>query len=157
MYGNSRRNGTNINLYDSNGTSAQRWDIIYRGQSQFTIKAIDSDYCMDIYGGLPWNKNNIQLYMCNNTTAQRFKLVPEVVKEKTIEDGEYIINSSKDENKVINLKDGKTANNTNVNIYQNNNVGSQKWIITYQKNGYYTIKSKLNKNKCLDVTAALIS
>lgn len=154
MYGNSRRNGTNINLYDSNGTSAQRWDIIYRGQSQFTIKAIDSDYCMDIYGGLPWNKNNIQLYMCNNTTAQRFKLVPEVVKEKTIEDGEYIINSSKDENKVINLKDGKTSNNTNVNIYQNNNVGSQKWIITYQKNGYYTIKSKLNKNKCLDIAGA---
>lgn len=92
--------------------------------------------------------------MCNNTTAQRFKLVPEVVKEKTIEDGEYIINSSKDENKVINLKDGKTSNNTNVNIYQNNNVGSQKWIITYQKNGYYTIKSKLNKNKCLDIAGA---
>lgn len=145
-------NGTNIQLYQNNGTDAQKWNINHLGRSFFTITSKNNKYCIDLTSGKTTNKTNIQLYTCNNTNAQKFKLVEVFEPKQTIEDGTYTINSALNEKKVIDVNGAKTADKTNIQLYDSNNTKAQKWNIKYLNNGYYSITSKLNSNKCLDIS-----
>lgn len=147
-------NYSNIQLYDTNNTNAQKWTLVQIENDIYTIKSIDNNYCLDLSGANTENGTNIQLYQCNNTNAQKFRLIKEVTPVKTIEDGTYIINSSLNQNKVIDVYGGNQANYTNVQLYDKNNTNAQKWIIKYLDNGYYSISSKLNRKKCLDINGA---
>lgn len=71
--------------------------------------------------------------------------------EKTINEGTYTIKSALDQNKTIDVYGAKTANETNIQIWESNNTNAQKWILRYLDNGYYMFKSKLDENKCLEV------
>ena len=147
-------NYSNIQLYDTNNTNAQKWTLVQIENDIYTIKSTDNNYCLDLSGANTGNGTNIQLYQCNNTNAQKFRLIKEVTPIKTIEDGTYIINSSLNQNKVIDVYGGNQANYTNVQLYDKNNTNAQKWIVKYLDNGYYSISSKLNRKKCLDINGA---
>ena len=68
-----------------------------------------------------------------------------------ITDGTYIIQSALDNNKVIDVENGNTANCTNVRIWQNRNVFQQQFEVEYNpENDTYVIRSKCS-GKVLDV------
>ena len=60
-------NGTPVQLWDCNGTAAQRWTIGADG----TIRALGK--CMDVSGGSTANGARVQLWDCNGTGAQRWQ------------------------------------------------------------------------------------
>lgn len=70
---------------------------------------------------------------------------------KSIKDGTYVIKSALNETKVIDLYRGNTTNETNIQLYTNNNSDNQKWNITYENDGYYNISSALNENMAMDI------
>ncbi|MCO6008461.1 ricin-type beta-trefoil lectin domain protein [Actinoallomurus purpureus] len=57
-------NGTQVQLYTCNGTSAQQWTVGTDG----TIRALGK--CLDVAGANSANGTKVQIYDCNGTTAQ---------------------------------------------------------------------------------------
>ena len=67
-------NGTNVQLYDSNNTCAQKW-IITRSNGFATIKNACSGLALDVsYGAISTRGTNVQLYTANKTDAQKWTL-----------------------------------------------------------------------------------
>lgn len=70
-----------------------------------------------------------------------------------IEEGVYTIKSTINANKAMDIFDGSKSNNANVQLYDNNNTGAQKWKIKNNNDGTYTLINP-QSNKALDVDNA---
>ena len=67
-------NGTNIQLYNDNGTKAQQWYITPANNSSYYIRSrLNNKYVIDVKNAQKKNGTNIQLYKINYTKAQRFQ------------------------------------------------------------------------------------
>ena len=66
----------NVQVYDDNGTIAQRWIIVKSGDNQYLIKSILGETVLDAYttGGVVLNNANVQLYHPNGTSAQIYQI-----------------------------------------------------------------------------------
>ena len=69
--GGSAANGTAVQLFDCNGTAAQRWSVTPDG----TLEALGK--CLDVAGGGTANGTAVQLYECNGTGAQQWEAQPD--------------------------------------------------------------------------------
>ncbi len=67
-------NGTNIQQWNCNSTSAQRFRIEARGAGFYRLVAQNSSKCVDIAGSGLGDGVNAQLWTCNGTAAQDFRL-----------------------------------------------------------------------------------
>ena len=76
--GGGRANGTNIHLWERNGTGAQKWVI----QADGSIINPQSGKALDVSGGGKSNGTNIHLWEKNGTEAQKWVLEP--VPEDTV-------------------------------------------------------------------------
>ena len=61
-------NGTQIQLYDCNGTGAQQWTA----QADGSLKNPSSGRCLDSPGGATANGTRLQIWDCNGSAAQKF-------------------------------------------------------------------------------------
>lgn len=141
-------NETNIQVYNHDvNTCAQKWKFI-DVDGYVSIRSACSHLVLDVKNGSISNGNNIQLYTLNTTNAQKWEIVP---KEK-ISDGLYTINSSISESKVIDITNGvyTAQNNTNVQLYENNNTAAQHWYIKNIDNDFYSVTNP-STGKSLDV------
>ena len=81
-------------------------------------------------------------------------LFNKVVKEngvKSIDDGEYEIKLASNANKLFDIDGGSEDNGARVQIWDDQNISQQRFLINYIGNGLYRIQSKKTK-KVLDVT-----
>ena len=69
---------------------------------------------------------------------------------QSISDGQYYIKSALDNNYVLDLKDGRTANGTNIILNKYSGSDSQKFYVKYVGDGYYELISE-KSGKCVDV------
>ena len=70
------KNEAVIQLWEYNGTAAQKFYLIDTSLGDFTIhSAIDPKYVLDVKNGENKDGNIIQLYALNLTLAQRFKMI----------------------------------------------------------------------------------
>lgn len=72
--GGATANSTNVQVYECNGTDAQRWAFVPIAgipNGVYTIQsAMASDLCLDVAGGSNANGANVQVYGNNGTNAQ---------------------------------------------------------------------------------------
>ena len=73
--------------------------------------------------------------------------------ERTIRDGIYKIRSNINSNMYLDIDGGKKNDGANLQIWQKSNVEQQKFQVTYNEQGYYTITA-LHSGKVLDVCDA---
>jgi len=66
-------NGTNVQLYQCNGTHAQKWMWTQAGELR---SAVASDMCLDVSNAGTADGTNVQLYQCNGTKAQQWFEAP---------------------------------------------------------------------------------
>ncbi|MBD5503429.1 MAG: hypothetical protein HDR09_06700 [Lachnospiraceae bacterium] len=78
-------NPTNVQQWEDNGSSAQRWAIreVDGGEkgALYTFKARVSGFCLDWFGGEEYfidGSGNVSMYYDNKTSAQLWRLVPYV-------------------------------------------------------------------------------
>ena len=116
----SAANGANVQLYESNGSSAQRWQFTEDENGYLTIKNVGSQKVLDVYCGLKANGTNIQQYDSNNSYAQKWIAVED-------DNGSLTLYSALSENMVVDLSCGQTSNGTNVNLYESNGTDAQKY------------------------------
>ena len=120
------RNGTNIQNWSSNGTTAQKFKVAYNTSKKAysIINPYASDKVLDVSGASTANGANVQVWASNLTCAQLWHLHP-------YGDGTYSIISSCSD-KVLDVSGANTYNGANIQIYTANGTNAQKW--TFSKN-----------------------
>lgn len=120
----SKNNGANVQLYLSNGTTAQSFTVSHDAQGYVTFTNVNSGRALDVSGGKVVNSRNIQQYYSNDTKSQKW-----IVKKSG---SGYTIISALDSNYVLDLSGGKVVNSRNIQLYQSN--GSTAQQCTFEKN-----------------------
>ena len=123
VYGASRSDCANVQLWAGNGTNAQKWRVMHDGNGYVTLTSVNSGKVLDIYGASTANGANVRQYTSNNTYAQKWIAIKNA-------DGSYTFQSALAENKVLDVSGGSSTNGANVQLYQTNGTNSQKWIIS---------------------------
>ena len=121
VYGGSRADGGNVQIWTGNGSNAQKWRVTHDGHGYVTLTSVNSGKVLDVYGGSGTNGANVQQYTSNNTYAQKWIAVKNA-------DGSCTFQSALAENKVLDVAGGSSANGANVQLYRMNGTNSQKWI-----------------------------
>lgn len=120
----SKNNGANVQLYLSNGTTAQSFKVTHDTNGYVTFTNVNSGKALDVSGGKVVNSRNIQQYNSNGTKSQKW-----IVKKSN---SGYTIISALDSNYVLDLSGGRIENNRNIQLYQSNGSTAQQW--TFEKN-----------------------
>ena len=162
MNGASKSRESNTQIYESNGTCAQKWRIANSGGDNYTIYSACSGMPLDVSGGASKNGTNIQIYAPNGTNAQKWKLEKEQPKvdnknqsastQSSITNGTYVIQSAINKNKVMDIYNGaeSAVNGTNLQIFEYNGTNAQKWQFRQNSDGTYSVINPTN-GKALDV------
>ena len=165
--GASTANGAAVQIYTSNNTCAQKW-VIEKSGDGYRILSACSGKAIDVSGNaVSENLKVLQIYTANGTNAQVWKLNKLPVEEKkseeksetkqALENGTYKIYSSVGNNVVLDIY-GSTArraeNGSNVQIYNNINVDTHEFKVTYnkEKDVYSIVTPYLNRS--IDVAGA---
>ena len=120
----SKNDGANVQLYLSNGTTAQSFKVTHDTNGYVTFTNVNSGKALDVSGGKVVNGRNIQQYNSNGTKSQKW-----IVKKSN---SGYTIISALDSNYVLDLSGGKVVNSRNIQLYQSNGSTAQQW--TFEKN-----------------------
>ena len=115
-------NGTNIHLWEKNGTNAQKWKIIQNTNRTYTIVNPTTDKVLDVLNEWRTNGTNIQLWERHYSCAQQWYLDKE---------GDKYIFTSSCSSLVLDVSGGATANGTNIQLWEFNGSNAQKW--TFRK------------------------
>ncbi|MFD7983927.1 ricin-type beta-trefoil lectin domain protein [Kitasatospora indigofera] len=103
-------NGTAVQLYDCNGTTAQTWTLGTDG----TVRALGK--CLDVTGGATADGSKVQLWDCNGSGAQQWTYSP----------GSHdIVNPAA--NKCLDATGNSSANGTRAQIWTCTGAANQKW------------------------------
>ena len=146
----------NVDLRTDDNANGKKWYIKPLGDGLYSIKtAANGNIVMDVYNGDKISGTNVWVHTANDSEAQKWYI-------KEAGDGYYYI-IAKNSSLYLDVAGGKTYDGTNIQIYNGNNTVSQKFklnpttlnendVVTQNyEEGYYTINSKLNVNKALDV------
>lgn len=103
-------NGTPVQLYDCNGTAAQRWTVGADG-----VRALGK--CLDVSGGGTADGTAVQLWDCNGSAAQRWVVTA----------ARDIVNPQAD--KCLDATGNSSANGTRLQIWTCTGGANQKWTV----------------------------
>lgn len=120
VYGASRSDCANVQLWAGNGTNAQKWRVMHDANGYVILTSVNSGKVLDVYGGSDANGANVQQYTSNGTYAQKWIAVKNA-------DGSYTFQSAL-RNKVLDVSGGSSANGANVRLYQTNGSNAQRWV-----------------------------
>ena len=141
------KKGTNIQVYKSNNSNAQRWYLIKNGSGYSFVPKCNYKGAMDINGGKLEKDTNVQEWNSNQREAQRFTIVKTVNYKSLGKSLKARIISNKPKYSI-------DANSSNVYLNETDkNSDSQKWLFEKQKNFSYKI-TNIKYKKCLDVKSA---
>ncbi|MFB1479278.1 ricin-type beta-trefoil lectin domain protein [Corallococcus sp. RDP092CA] len=101
--------GTRLQLWDCNGTNAQKWTFMSDG----TVRAFGK--CMDVAWGSSANGTAIQLVSCNGNPAQQFILSGA---------GDLV---NPQANKCVDVTSSNSASGTPLQLWECNGTAAQKW------------------------------
>lgn len=120
--GGSSANGANVQLYQSNGTNAQRWRVTHDSKGYVTLTNVGSGKVLDVNGASTADGANVQQYASNGTWAQKWITIKNA-------DGSYTFYSGLHDRKVLDVYGGATSNGANVQLYEDNGTKAQRWTI----------------------------
>lgn len=131
---------TNVQLYQYNGTNAQKFKIKKSG-NYYTISCVCSGKMLDVAGGSDKSGTNVWQYKANGSKAQKWKFID-------AGNGYYYIISAL--GTFLDVSGGGTADETNIWAYKGNGTDSQKWKLVnvsdnsgwqYPMKGYKTTQT----------------
>lgn len=145
--------GTNVCTMAPADVKAQQWVARIDSNGIEFVSADDQDLSLDVKGGNFASSSNVQVYTSNDSAAQRFRLRST---SADVANGTYFIRMASRANSVLDVSGGSSADGANVQIWQNNDTGAQKWNFSRNVDGSYTIVNAAS-GKALDVKNAAAS
>ena len=143
--GASSSNGTNVWLYEKNGTEAQKWWLVPAKPKVASERVLDDgiyemlltakpSYAVDLADSAYSNGTNVRLWKRSGTTAQRWRIEWE-------SDGFYSIRNVSS-GKLLDVAGTGCAVRGNVQSWSLGKAADRRWAISKNKNGSYTLTSK---------------
>lgn len=119
----SKANRGNLQIYKSNNTNAQKWQLKKDSVGYITFINVGSNKALDVSNATVRNGSNIWQYESNGTYAQKW-----IAKKNT--DGSLTFVSALDANYVLDINAGKVINWQNIQLYKSNGTDAQKFKLT---------------------------
>lgn len=119
----SKANRGNLQIYKSNNTNAQKWQLKKDSVGYITFINVGSNKALDVSNATVRNGSNIWQYESNGTYAQKW-----IAKKNT--DGSLTFVSALDANYVLDINAGKVINSQNIQLYKSNGTNAQKFKLT---------------------------
>ncbi|MEU5184165.1 ricin-type beta-trefoil lectin domain protein [Streptomyces longwoodensis] len=110
--GGAAANGTAVQLYDCNGSAAQRWTV----QPDGSVQALGK--CLDVVSASTADGAKVQLYDCNGTGAQRWSY--------NAATGDVVNTAA---NKCLDVTGNSSANGARAQIWSCTGAANQKWAL----------------------------
>lgn len=145
--------GTNVCTMAPADVKAQQWVARIDSNGIEFVSADDQDLSLDVKGGNFASTSNVQVHSSNGSAAQRFRLR---ATSATIDNGTYFIRMASQAGSVLDVSGGSYSDGANVQIWQNNDSGAQKWNFSRNGDGSYNIVNAAS-GKALDVKDAAAS
>lgn len=117
-------NGTNVQIWDDNGTGAQQWIITDVGGGLYKVINVNSNTGLDVAEMGTANGSNVQLWSYGGGSNQKWSIVKVGSAYKLI---------ASNSGKALDVAAAGTENGTNVQIWDDNGSNAQKWNL-YQLN-----------------------
>ena len=135
VIGGSSNDGTGLNLYDNNGSGAQKWAITRDNEGFYTIINTSSGKYLDAQGGSTKPGTKIDIWTGNGSCAQKW------VAQMT-SSGYVFLNSCS--GLALDVLGGGTSNSTPIQLYMRNSSAAQSWNLTsldqpVVANGLYSV------------------
>lgn len=112
--------GTNVDLYTSNGSNAQKWRITHDSKGYVTIANPYTGKVLDVEAAQEKNGTNIRMWSSNGSYAQKW------IAQKN-SDGSVVLISALNSSLVIDVEAGIMKNGTNIRIWSANGSAAQRW------------------------------
>lgn len=147
---------SNLYLYSNSSTSIVstkdvQWEITYYDEDKYYIKQKDTEKYLSVENSKTDNGTNLILTETpNNASIFYIESTTLNDNDRTMPDGYYVIHSILNTNQVMDVHNANKANNSNVELYKQNNGNNQIWYFKYLNNGYYSITSAMNPNTSLN-------
>ncbi|MCI1665652.1 MAG: RICIN domain-containing protein [Atopobiaceae bacterium] len=145
--GGSTSDGGNVQIYSSNGTTAQTMYVSVDESGYVTLTDVGSGKVLDVAGGTCASGTNVQQYASNGSRAQKWVAVAG-------SDGSVTLWSALGGGQVLDVTAGSTVDGTNVRTYASNGTGAQQWRFSAHaalSDGTYVLESMAAPGRCLDV------
>lgn len=141
--GGSRSDQANVQLYESNGTGAQKFNISHAGNGWYKIQNVNSGKVIDVSGGNKASGTNVWQYAWNGSDAQLWQLI-------------WNGNSYYLRNKLgcyLDVSGGYSSNGTNIWVYSFNGTNAQRFTFnsTSSNNGGGSDNSSDTKTNAITV------
>lgn len=137
------KNGAVVQLYDYNGSTAQRWYIRDAGEGYYIQSAL-GNWVIDLTGGVTSDGTLFELYAPNGTSAQKFMLSGtscDIEPNSTVS-----ITSNAGGNKAVGVRGASTSNSAVIELQSFSNKNSQLYRLEQVGNGvYYIVNVKSDK------------
>lgn len=124
----SYASGANVQVFQSNNSGAQKWNVARNADGTYTIVNAASGKALDVAGGSAYSGANVQQYQPNGSAAQRWSI--------TFDAGGYKIASAAGAGGACVLdvsggitSNGSAANGGNLQVYQSNNSAAQRFTL----------------------------
>ena len=116
----STSNYSNVQLYQSNGSNAQKWEVTYLDNGYYKISTlVDLTKSFDVNSAGTKNGTNVQIYDNNNSIAQQWII-------KDAGDGYFYIISNCN-GLYLDVANASSSNGTNIWTYEGNESKAQKF------------------------------
>ena len=145
--------GSNVCAAASTDTNAQQWTVRIDKTGIEFVSADNQNLSLDVKDRNFASSTNVQVYVSNGSMAQRFRLRST---SADVVNGTYFIRMASRASSVLDVSGGSSADGANVQIWQNNDSGAQKWNISRNSDGSYSIINAAS-GKALDVKDATVS
>ncbi|NEW09347.1 cellulase family glycosylhydrolase [Paenibacillus sp. SYP-B3998] len=109
--------GSNVQIWDDNGTGAQQWVITDVGGGLYKVINTNSNKGLDVAGTV--NGSNVQIWSYGGGLNQKWSIV-------SVGGGSYKLIAGHN-GRALDVNAGGTANGTNVQIWDDNGTNAQKW------------------------------
>ncbi|MCL2135965.1 MAG: RICIN domain-containing protein [Coriobacteriia bacterium] len=148
--GASKNDGARIQLWDSNTTVAQRFQVIANSDGTYTFVNVNSGKALDVQGGNAFKGAVVWQHTRNGTNAQKWYI--------TDEGNGYKISSKIDPYFVLDVPGAQAVNGNQLQLHDNNNTPAQRfWLNPITRSladGAYIINSASGTNMVLDIAGA---
>ena len=113
-------NGNNIQIWEFNGSNAQKWKVTHNNGAIVLRNVGNPNFVIDLYSSNAYYRQNINLWEYNGSNAQRWYA------EKR--GAYYVLHSAVNKFFCLDLNGTNTSNGANIHLWEDNNTAAQKWI-----------------------------
>ena len=141
-----------VQMYQSNGTNAQKWKLKKDEDGYFTFTSVANGMCLDVNGQGKTSGTIVQAYKPNGTDAQKWKLI-RCTKTKegyTYDPAElapYEIEPKCAPGLRLDVWGGSSSDGTKLTVYTRNQTNAQLWYLIDNADGTFSLMGDLKGAK----------